>query len=140
MSPPSTVACDCFWACPTGMLRFYQPTCYSPYELQSHGPRTTADGVRTPVPVYVRLWGTGRCPRFCNPCPERWSRFHRRDSKVCLKVSFNTQFTKVDPLRCPRMVQHLQKSCLLPPTGGGGVNSRDIIAGLPPLTQMRARL
>lgn len=64
MSPPSTVACDCFWACPTGMLRFYQPTCYSRHELQSHGPRTTADGVRTPVPVYVRLWGSGRCPHF----------------------------------------------------------------------------
>lgn len=43
------------------------------------------------------------------------------DSTVTLEVSLNTQFAKVDHLHCHRMMQHLQKRCLLPPTDGGGV-------------------
>lgn len=43
------------------------------------------------------------------------------DSAVCLEVSLNTQFTKAGHLHCHRMMQHLQRRCLLPPTDGGGV-------------------
>lgn len=79
-------------------------------------------GVRLCMCMHVWLWGSGHCPpSLCNPCPEHWGRFHWRDSTVALEVSLNTQFAKVDHLHCHRMMQHLQKRCLLPPTDGGGV-------------------